>query len=93
VSSTEGAAEGKAPALRVLVVDDTKDAADSLCLPLRTWGFDVRTAHDGPAALAAARAYRPDVALLDLGLPGMSGYEVCRRLRGGLLPTAPWSSP
>src|SRR5262245_26391273 len=68
-------------ARRILVVEDNVDAADSLAMLLRLLGNDVRTAHDGPAALAAARAYRPDVVLLDLGLPRMSGYEVCRRLR------------
>lgn len=44
-------------------------------------GHDVRVAHDGPAALEAAHAYRPEVVLLDIGLPGMTGYEVARRLR------------
>jgi two-component system KDP operon response regulator KdpE len=82
MSSTEGAAEVKAPALRVLVVDDNGDAADSLAVLLRLMGNDVRTAHDGPAALAAARAYRPDVVLLDLGLPDMDGVDVIKALRG-----------
>jgi signal transduction histidine kinase/ActR/RegA family two-component response regulator len=68
-------------ARRILVVDDNGDAAESLAMLLRMMGNEVRTTHDGPAALEAARAYRPDVVLLDLGLPRMSGYEVCRRLR------------
>jgi signal transduction histidine kinase/ActR/RegA family two-component response regulator len=76
-------------ARRILVVDDNVDAADSLALLLRLMGNDVRTAPDGPAALAAARAYRPDVVLLDLGLPRMSGYEVCRRLREGHFANGP----
>ena len=50
---------------------------------LRLAGHEVRVAHDGPAALAAAAAFRPDVVLLDIGLPGMDGYEVARRLRAG----------
>jgi CheY-like chemotaxis protein len=45
------------------------------------WGCEVRIAHDGPAALEAAVPYRPDIVLLDIGLPGMDGYEVARRLR------------
>jgi len=76
-------------ARRILVVDDNGDAADSLAMLLRLMGNDVRTAPDGPAALEAARAYRPDVVLLDLGLPGMSGYEVCRRLREGHFANGP----
>jgi hypothetical protein len=59
VSSTEGAAEGKAPALRVLVVDDNRDAADSLCLPLRTWGFDVRVGPHAAIGLAVAHWVKP----------------------------------
>jgi CheY-like chemotaxis protein len=69
------------PGRRVLAVDDNVDAAESLALLLRLEGHEVRTAHDGPAALAAVQAERPDVVILDLGLPGMNGYEVARRLR------------
>jgi PAS domain S-box-containing protein len=69
------------PRRRVLVVDDNVDAADSLALLLRLAGHDVRVAHDGPSALEAARAERPDAVFLDLGMPGMDGYEVARRLR------------
>jgi CheY-like chemotaxis protein len=76
-------------ARRILVVDDNVDAADSLAVLLRLTGNDVRTAHDGPAALEASRAYRPDVVLLDLGLPRMSGYEVCRHLREGHFANGP----
>jgi PAS domain S-box-containing protein len=77
-------------AARVLVAEDNRDAAQSLDRLLRLWGHDVRTAADGAAALEVARAYRPDVVLLDLGLPGLDGYEVARRLRrepglGGVL--------
>ncbi len=66
---------------RILVVDDNKDSADSLAMLLRLIGNDVRTAHDGQQALMIAAAYQPDMVLLDIGLPGMNGYEVARRLR------------
>jgi CheY-like chemotaxis protein len=67
--------------MKVLVVDDHKDGAESMSALLALQGHDVRMAHDGEAALAAATAFRPDVMLLDIGLPLLSGYEVCRRLR------------
>jgi PAS domain S-box-containing protein len=66
---------------KVLVVDDNQDSADSLGMLLSMRGHEVRTALDGPAALAAARTFRPDVILLDIGLPGMNGYEVARQMR------------
>ena len=66
---------------RILVLDDNVDQADSLSQLLSLWGHDVRTVHDGPAALVAAAAFRPEVVFLDIGLPGMDGYEVARRLR------------
>jgi two-component system, chemotaxis family, CheB/CheR fusion protein len=66
---------------KVLVVDDNVDSADSLALLLGIWDHEVRTANDGPAALRLARSFRPDVVLLDLGMPGMNGYEVARELR------------
>jgi CheY-like chemotaxis protein len=69
------------PSLRVLVVDDNTDTAASLALLLTESGHDVRTAPDGPTALEAALNYRPDVALLDIGLPGLDGYEVAKRMR------------
>jgi signal transduction histidine kinase/ActR/RegA family two-component response regulator len=69
---------------RVLVVDDNRDLAESLGMVLRLWGHDVKVVYDGPGALAAAREYRPDVIFLDIGLPGLDGYEVARRLRGPL---------
>jgi CheY-like chemotaxis protein len=67
--------------LRVLVVDDWPDTAESMAVLLRLWGHDVRIAHDGPAALAVAAVYRPDVVLLDVGLPGMDGYQVAQQMR------------
>jgi PAS domain S-box-containing protein len=66
---------------RILVVDDSKDSAMSLAMLLRIMGNEVRTAADGPSALVLAPAFRPDVVLLDIGMPGMSGYEVARRMR------------
>jgi PAS domain S-box-containing protein len=70
-------------ARKVLVVDDHPDAADSLAMLLRLEGHQVRVARNGPAALEAAQAEVPDVVLLDLGMPGMDGFEVARRLRRG----------
>jgi signal transduction histidine kinase len=69
------------PGRRILVVDDNVDAAESLALLLRLQGHDVAVAADGPTALEKARAERPEVIFLDLGMPGMDGYEVARRLR------------
>jgi signal transduction histidine kinase len=66
---------------RVLVVDDNRDAADSLAQLVSLLGHDVDVAYDGPTAIARARERRPDVVLCDLGLPGMTGYDVARALR------------
>jgi signal transduction histidine kinase/ActR/RegA family two-component response regulator len=66
---------------RVLVVDDNVDAAQSTAVLLRFQGHTVEVAHDGAAALEAVRAFRPEVLLLDIGLPGLSGYDVARALR------------
>ena len=66
----------------VLVVDDCTYLADALALALRWWGYRPAVAHDGPSALALASADPPAAALLDIGLPGMDGCEVARRLRG-----------
>src|SRR5207237_573927 len=75
--------EGAAPvsALRILVVDDNRDAAASLGMLLRIMGNDVHTAHDGAEAVALADEFRPDVVLLDIGLPRLNGYEAARRIR------------
>jgi two-component system CheB/CheR fusion protein len=62
-------------------VDDNVDAANTMAMLLRLSGHEVRTAHDGPSAIHAAQSYRPDIVLLDIGLPGMDGFEVARRLR------------
>jgi CheY-like chemotaxis protein len=71
----------KAPPLRVLVVEDDADTAQTWVWLLQGLGHEVETACDGPTALRAAEVRRPDVVLLDLGLPGMSGYEVATQLR------------
>ena len=67
--------------MRVLVVDDNADGAAMLARALRLHGYDVRVAHDGADALHVAAEFRPEVALLDIGLPVMDGYELARRLR------------
>ena len=66
---------------RVLVVDDNTDAAEMLTQALGHLGYNVLTAHDGPAALDIARDFDPDIALLDIGLPVMDGYELAERLQ------------
>jgi len=70
-----------AGALRVLVVDDNSDAADTLADALAALGCDSRVAHDGAEAIRIAAEYEPQVALLDIGLPVMDGYELAARLR------------
>ena len=67
--------------LRVLVVDDNVDTVLSFSMLLKASGHDVCKAHDGLAAVQAASDYRPDVVLLDIGLPGLNGYEVAKRIR------------
>ena len=67
--------------MRVLVVDDNASTARGLAKLLKLLGHEVEVAHDGLEAIAAARAHRPGFVLLDIGLPGMDGYEVARRLR------------
>jgi PAS domain S-box-containing protein len=65
----------------VLVVDDNQDSAESMATLLRLSGHEVGTAHDGPAALSYAADRRPEIVLLDIGLPGMTGYEVAKKIR------------
>jgi signal transduction histidine kinase len=79
--SLESADSVRNSALRILVVDDNIDAADMLAMVLRLDGHEVRTAYDGYAALTAADEFRPTFILLDIGMPGMSGYEVAMKLR------------
>ncbi len=78
-----GREEAPAPmsSLRILIVDDNRDSADSLGMLLRIMGNDIRTAHDGAKGVEMAGEFRPDVVLLDIGLPKLDGYQVCRRIR------------
>jgi CheY-like chemotaxis protein len=71
-----------ATAQRVLIVDDNVDAATTLSWLLGAHGYTVEVAHDGPGGLKTAQSFNPDILLLDIGLPGMDGYELARRLRG-----------
>ncbi|HEX5463057.1 MAG TPA: response regulator [Steroidobacteraceae bacterium] len=70
-----------APKRRLLVVDDNRDAAESMSMLLEMWGHDVAYAYDGPSALERAEQWQPEAVFLDIGLPGMDGYEVAERLR------------
>lgn len=69
------------PSLRILVVEDLRDSADSMAFLLKLWGYQSAVVYDGERALEVAATYRPDVVLLDIGLPGMNGYKVARTLR------------
>ena len=66
---------------RILIADDNQDSADSLATFLKIKGYEVGTAYDGEQAVEAAEALRPDVALLDIGMPNLNGYDACRRIR------------
>jgi signal transduction histidine kinase/CheY-like chemotaxis protein len=78
--------DARATKLRVLVVDDSRDAASSLSTLVELMGHDVRTEYDGEAATRCAEDFRPQIVLLDIGMPGVDGYEACRRIR-----QKPWS--
>lgn len=78
----DGGEMAKSAARRILVVDDNVDGADSLATMLGILGNEMQTAHDGLAAVAAADAFRPDVILMDIGMPKLNGYDACRRIRG-----------
>ena len=67
--------------LRILIVDDNKDGASTLSMMLKILGNDTRTSYDGEDAVKAAIEFQPNVILLDIGLPKLNGYEVCRRIR------------
>jgi two-component system CheB/CheR fusion protein len=73
--------ETKAPPRRVLIVDDNEDAANSLAIVLRLGGHETASVYTAADALIRAAAFRPDVVLLDIGLPSMDGYEVAQKLR------------
>jgi PAS domain S-box-containing protein len=78
---TEEGVRKQGTRLRVLIVDDNKDSADALAKLLQGGGHRTEVRYDGESAFAAAEALRPDVVLLDLGMPQVDGYEVCRRIR------------
>jgi PAS domain S-box-containing protein len=69
------------PGVRVLVADDNRDAADTLCRILALYGYEVRSVYDGAAALDVCESFQPHAAVLDIGMPGRTGYEVARELR------------
>jgi PAS domain S-box-containing protein len=77
----EPATQHPSASRRVLVVDDNADSAESMCLLLEMWGHEARATRDGEEAIKIAAEMRPQLILLDIGLPGMDGYEVARRLR------------
>ena len=79
--TSRDASRGGLTPRRVLVVDDNRDAADSVALLLKLLGADVRMSYDGADALAAIDSFHPVIVLLDIGLPGMDGYEIARRIR------------
>lgn len=79
--SVAGESDKAATARRVLVVDDNRDAAESLAVFLQLGGHTVHTAYDGIEAVEAAESFRPDIVLLDIGMPNLNGYEACRRIR------------
>ena len=73
-----------APSRRVLVIEDNPDARDALCALLRIWGHRVETAGDGPRGFELALETRPDIVIVDIGLPGLDGYHVAHGLRAAL---------
>jgi two-component system CheB/CheR fusion protein len=77
------APEAASRARRVLIVDDNLDSAESMAFLVRSWGHDVSVVHDGTAALERIADFKPEAALVDIGLPDMNGYELARRLRSG----------
>lgn len=77
----DGAAAARGDGRRLLIADDMKDNADSLCTYFHAIDWEVRAVYDGESALAAAASFRPDAILLDIGMPGLGGHEVCRRIR------------
>jgi PAS domain S-box-containing protein len=81
VDVNEDSAEPQVEPRRILVVDDNRDAAESLSMLLHARGHDVRVAYDGLEAVGAAIAFQPDVVLLDIGLPKLYGYDAARRIR------------
>lgn len=66
---------------RILVADDNEDSASAMAMMLKLMGYEVSTASDGPEAIQRAEAFRPALILLDIGMPGMNGYDACRHIR------------
>ena len=77
------------PSLRLLVVDDNHDVADSMGLLLETFGAAIRVAYDGASGVEAAAEFKPDIAFVDIRIPGIDGYETARRVRARLGPDTP----
>jgi CheY-like chemotaxis protein len=80
-TARDRAAETRAPCRRILVVDDNRDAAETLAMMLRLEGNEVSTAFDGESAIAATAQFNPEVVLMDLGMPKVDGYEAARAIR------------
>ena len=80
-ASTNGEQTPAGPSLRILIVDDNRDSAESMSMLLQLMGNEVRTAHDGEEAVEAARDFRPDAVALDIGLPKMNGYDTAKEMR------------
>ena len=74
---------------RVLVVDDNRDSANTLAMLLKISGYETKTAGDGASAIESTADFKPEVILLDIGLPDMSGYDVCKQLRQQTLDPRP----
>jgi two-component system, OmpR family, response regulator len=81
MTTIDGASGESTQPRRVLLVDDSVDAAEAMSMLLETLGHEVRVVHDGPSALAIVDDFAPEVVILDIGLPGMSGFDVARELR------------
>jgi len=81
INSADGYSRVPEKRLRVLVVDDSVDAAASMAMLLEFEGHEIHKAHDGDAAVRTAERVRPEVVLMDIGLPILNGYEACRRIR------------
>ena len=81
VASDGAGKEGPAEAQRILVVDDNRDATETLAALLQLSGHETATAYDGKSAIEIAESFRPDVLLLDIGMPELNGYDVARRVR------------
>ena len=89
VGSEDAPGSSTASGVRVLVVDDNVDAAEMLAEALRAGGHIIRVAHDGPSALSLADGFQPELALLDIGLPVMNGFDLAERMRARLGKTSP----